>query len=256
MISSFTLNGSNNVIHLHAEIPNMIINGHNNKILCGEGRKLMNVIINGSNNLIRSADTNFAKMINGHNNVINNEHQRMFGANLNDQQNIFGANLNIYNNFVRNNNNFNININNRNFQNFQGVYPNIDGILNVINRQLNRNYQPGNYYEDDEEDYEDSDEMVEEECEESEEEEEINDSIVENRKKKFLDLNRFQFKHVNLYVSKIDNSCSICSKKYKRTDIVIQFSCLKHIFHEKCLLKWIEKFSFCPVCKEDLMSEK
>ena len=42
--------------------------------------------------------------------------------------------------------------------------------------------------------------------------------------------------------------------KYKGSDIIKEFPC-KHIFHKKCLLKWLKQSNKCPLCKHDITED-
>ena len=69
-----------------------------------------------------------------------------------------------------------------------------------------------------------------------------------------LDMDEFQYKHISKYSSRKEDSCAICLQKFKGTDIIKEFCC-KHIFHKKCLLKWLQKSNICPLCKYNLMDK-
>ena len=45
--------------------------------------------------------------------------------------------------------------------------------------------------------------------------------------------------------------CSICIKKFIKGEVVRVLKCT-HVFHDKCLLPWLEKHSQCPNCRKDL----
>jgi len=49
-----------------------------------------------------------------------------------------------------------------------------------------------------------------------------------------------------------DKQCSICMEDYEEDSSVSKsVSCL-HLFHEKCLTKWIEINKTCPICRSDI----
>jgi len=50
--------------------------------------------------------------------------------------------------------------------------------------------------------------------------------------------------------------CTICLEKYKTNEMICEFPCKNHIFHEKCLKIWLESSNYCPLCKYDLVEEK
>ena len=52
-----------------------------------------------------------------------------------------------------------------------------------------------------------------------------------------------------------DNSCSICSDKFKPGNEVAVLSC-DHIFHQKCIQEWGHYKAECPLCKKSIPLEK
>lgn len=88
-----------------------------------------------------------------------------------------------------------------------------------------------------------------------EEEEEENDEIFLQKKNKYiLELDEFQYKHVEKFSSVKEEKCAICIVKFKGVDIIKEFPC-KHIFHKKCILKWLKQSNKCPLCKHDITEE-
>jgi hypothetical protein len=69
-----------------------------------------------------------------------------------------------------------------------------------------------------------------------------------------LEMDEFQYKHILKYSSRKEDNCTICLQKFKGTDIIKEFCC-KHIFHKKCLLKWLKTSNLCPLCKHNLMDD-
>jgi len=53
--------------------------------------------------------------------------------------------------------------------------------------------------------------------------------------------------------NKKQESCSICLENYKPDDIVVEFSCKTHIYHENCIYEWLQSSDICPLCKHNLM---
>jgi len=92
-----------------------------------------------------------------------------------------------------------------------------------------------------------------EEIEEEEENEDLK-LYYEKRKKFILELNEFQYKHIKKYTKIKERKCSICLVKYKSSDIIKEFPC-KHIYHKKCILKWIKNSNRCPLCKYDMTGD-
>lgn len=50
-------------------------------------------------------------------------------------------------------------------------------------------------------------------------------------------------------------SCAICQEDFEVKDKAKQLPC-QHLYHEKCVLVWLEKHNSCPVCRFALESEK
>ena len=55
--------------------------------------------------------------------------------------------------------------------------------------------------------------------------------------------------------AKESTACSICLNKYteENTDLVILLCMSKHIFHEKCIIEWIKKDIYCPICRKQIV---
>ena len=47
-----------------------------------------------------------------------------------------------------------------------------------------------------------------------------------------------------------DEMCPICLKKYKNKSKVVKPNECDHLFHSRCLKKWFEYKSTCPVCRK------
>ena len=92
-------------------------------------------------------------------------------------------------------------------------------------QELNSNQDYGDYYQ----------EQIENEVEEDEND---NNFLLKKRAELILELDEFQYKHISKYSSRKEDNCAICLQKFKGTDIIKEFCC-KHIFHKKCLLKWL-----------------
>jgi len=58
----------------------------------------------------------------------------------------------------------------------------------------------------------------------------------------------YRFGHV---ITKEANKCAICLEEYnlRDKDLVVLECKTDHIFHEKCLLEWIRKNDYCPICR-------
>ena len=78
-----------------------------------------------------------------------------------------------------------------------------------------------------------------------------NELFIEKKKKFILELDEFQFKHLEKYSALKEEKCPICLQKYKGADMIKEFPC-KHIFHKECIFKWLNKSNVCPLCKYDI----
>ena len=68
----------------------------------------------------------------------------------------------------------------------------------------------------------------------------------------FLEMDEYQYKHIQKYDSRKETSCAICIEDFKGTDIIKAFYKCEHIFHKKCLKDWLQRSNKCPLCKHDL----
>ena len=223
-----------------------------------------NVVFNGHENIIKlnSNSSNINQIQNGFNNKIF----------LNGR--ILINNQNSYQTFNFDNSNFSININGQNGINFD-----TSQLMNIINNSINNfgmninfgNYNQNNNQDDEEEESEEEEqelnsnqdtgdyyqEQLENEVEEDENDndnENEDDILLKKRAELILELDEFQYKHISKYSSRKEDSCAICLQKFKGTDIIKEFCC-KHIFHKKCLLKWLQNSNNCPLCKHNLMDD-
>lgn len=53
--------------------------------------------------------------------------------------------------------------------------------------------------------------------------------------------------------SSMGNTCNICLEDYQDEDEVRILKC-DHVYHPKCIDKWLESSNKCPVCKDDISS--
>ena len=75
---------------------------------------------------------------------------------------------------------------------------------------------------------------------------------IENIYRKF---DVFLFKDAFRYLREdfISDSCLICMEEFKEDDEVKRFFCGNHIFHKKCLKKWVKEYKVvCPACKYNM----
>ena len=71
----------------------------------------------------------------------------------------------------------------------------------------------------------------------------------------FLEMDQFQYKHIQKYDSRRETECAICIEEFKRNDIIKEFYKCRHIFHKDCLKSWLKRSNVCPLCKHDLTED-
>ena len=82
-----------------------------------------------------------------------------------------------------------------------------------------------------------------------------NDEKNKIRNQLIKELDEFQYKNKDKFGDTFtDDECSICIMKYIVTDKIKVLPC-KHIFHKKCIKKWLNKEDTCPLCNFDLKKE-
>ena len=116
-----------------------------------------------------------------------------------------------------------------------GINININGIN--INQSNNANIHVNNYDDNDERN---------------------NQNLTDFEKKKhnlFLEMDEYQYKHIQKYESRKETKCSICLEEFKGPDIIKAFYKCEHIFHKKCLLDWLKNKNKCPLCNHDLSDD-
>ena len=52
-----------------------------------------------------------------------------------------------------------------------------------------------------------------------------------------------------------DTICSICLENFNNDDEVRVLNC-NHYYHDKCISKWFERNSKCPLCNKDMMVDE
>ena len=71
----------------------------------------------------------------------------------------------------------------------------------------------------------------------------------------FLEMDEYQYKHIQKYESRKETECAICLEEFKGIDIIKAFYKCEHIFHKNCLRNWLLKSNVCPLCKHDLKKD-
>ena len=49
-----------------------------------------------------------------------------------------------------------------------------------------------------------------------------------------------------------DDTCSICLEEFKEGEKIKNLNC-NHIFHEECLLPWLNDNDYCPMCRQNII---
>ena len=59
------------------------------------------------------------------------------------------------------------------------------------------------------------------------------------------------FRHKNS--SSNDTECVVCLDNFNDGDEIVMLKCHdSHIYHEKCMLEWIERSQLCPICRKEI----
>jgi hypothetical protein len=75
-------------------------------------------------------------------------------------------------------------------------------------------------------------------------------SSIEDESKQGLPKEMIE-KVIRMKMGKSGQDCSVCSDGFKRGEKIRKLPC-KHIFHEKCIMPWLESHSTCPNCRFNL----
>ena len=50
--------------------------------------------------------------------------------------------------------------------------------------------------------------------------------------------------------------CVICMEEFKEDDVILVLPCdVKHYFHKKCTMAWLDRKTECPLCREDFQTK-
>jgi len=71
------------------------------------------------------------------------------------------------------------------------------------------------------------------------------DDIKQGLPKEMID------KVLRMKMGKSGQDCSVCSEGFARGEKIRKLPC-KHIFHDKCIMPWLDKNSTCPNCRFNL----
>ena len=256
-----TISGVNNNVTIKSHVNNLRISGTGNIINGLDPNCLIDSInVQGLSNDINLNQNcaNVRKNIAGLQNQF-----KINGVPLNDGNNVYNNNNNYNrnNNFNNNRNNANVNQrvirivrNNGNGQsNFVINNGNMDDIndimndfrdfginINLNNQNVNANVNNNNNNNN------------------NEEQNNNNNNLSDFDKKKqdlFLEMDEYQYKHIQKYESRKETECAICLEEFKGIDIIKAFYKCEHIFHKNCLKNWLKRSNVCPLCKHDLTED-
>ena len=132
--------------------------------------------------------------------------------------------------------------------------PNIFIIDNNNNNRNNRNEQNNNNGNN----LNNNDNNLNEDDDDEDDNNENNNNLSEFDKKKrklILEMDEYQYKHIQKYDSRKETECAICLNEFIGTNIIKAFYKCEHIFHKKCLKDWLKKSNKCPLCNHDLKDD-
>ena len=265
LIDSIEVNGINNDVNLNSNCQNakQSSTGIGNNISFGGSSKQNNI----GNNYTQS-NNNFAQFNSNMNYNMNNNMNSNMNINMNSNfnQNFgFAFNSNAQNFFANpqgffGQNPFNNNFAQNNFNNAQNNFNNAQNNVNVPN---NNNVQNNNNNEQSNNNVQDNNNNTEQKKPDPKKnifastmpgEEDFSNLNEHDRKIRqlFLEMDEYQYKHIQKYESRKETECAICLEEFKGTDMIKAFYKCEHIFHKNCLRDWLKKQVVCPMCKHDL----
>ena len=195
--------------------------------------------ITGTNNKVNGLDQNC---------LIDNLFVSGIGNKIDLNQNCSNVNQNIHGleNKIRINGN---EVNSNNYGNNNGNIHFVNNNRVIINRNIiNPRNIINSIFRNNENNNEDDDDNNDENNENDQE-------FQEKKKELILEMDEFQYKHIQKYDSRKETQCAICLSDFVGVDIIKSFYKCEHIFHKKCLLDWLKKSNICPLCKHDLKED-
>ena len=230
-VKNLKISGTSNLINgldPNCLIDNLNIAGISNNINLNQNCINVNKHISGFENQVNfdGVSSNNSNNMNNMNNRNNNVHQNMRVIRIENNQVI----NDVFNDF------FNDNRNRNNLQNLMNQFSNFR--INSNQNQNNSNSNINNINQ--------SSRLNN------------NNNLSDFDKKKqelFLEMDEFQFKHIQKYDSRKETECAICLEEFKGIDMIKAFTKCEHIFHKKCLKSWLQRSNVCPLCKHDLTED-
>ena len=230
-VKNLKISGTSNLINgldPNCLIDNLNIAGISNNINLNQNCINVNKHISGFENQVNfdGVSSNNSNNMNNMNNRNNNVHQNMRVIRIENNQVI----NDVFNGI------FNDNMNRNNLQNLMNQFSNFR--INSNQNQNNSNSNINNINQ--------SSRLNN------------NNNLSDFDKKKqelFLEMDEFQFKHIQKYDSRKETECAICLEEFKGIDMIKAFTKCEHIFHKKCLKSWLQRSNVCPLCKHDLTED-
>ena len=230
-VKNLKISGTSNLINgldPNCLIDNLNIAGISNNINLNQNCINVNKHISGFENEVKfdGVSSNNSNNMNNMNNRNNNVHQNMRVIRIENNQVI----NDVFNDF------FNDNRNRNNLQNLMNQFNNF---------RINNNQNPNN-----------SNSNINNINQSSRLNNNNNLSDFDKKKQElFLEMDEFQFKHIQKYDSRKETECAICLEEFKGIDMIKAFTKCEHIFHKKCLKSWLQRSNVCPLCKHDLTED-
>ena len=245
LVNNISVGGMNNEVILNPNCRNASQSkgGMNNTISFGDGQYEKNI-----GNDYAQSNNNFQQFNFNSQNFfpLNNFAQYFNNQNNYDRNNDYNPQINIMNFSAQNNNNVqndNNNVPSNNNNNAQNNNNNAQNNNNNVQNNNNNNAQNNN--NNNKKDIFASTRPGEEDY-----------SNLTDRERKirqlFLEMDEYQYKHIQKYESRKETECAICLEEFKGTDMIKAFHKCEHIFHKNCLRDWLKKQIVCPLCKHDL----
>ena len=259
LIDSIEVNGINNDVNLNSNCQNakQSSTGIGNNISFGGSSKQNNI----GNNYTQS-NNNFAQFNSNMNYNMNNNMNMNSNMNINMNSNFnqnfgFAFNSNAQNFFSNAQGFFGQNPFNNNFAQNNFNVPNNNNVQNNNNAQNNNNNEQSNN------NVQDNNNNTEQKKPDPKKnifastmpgEEDFSNLNEHDRKIRqlFLEMDEYQYKHIQKYESRKETECAICLEEFKGTDMIKAFYKCEHIFHKNCLREKMKKQVVCPMCKHDL----
>ena len=254
LIDNISVNGNDNevILNLNCQNASQINNGEN-KIIYTDGSYQNNMGNNFDQNFSnQSSQNNFEQNYNYQNNnaqynIYNNNQD--FSYNAYNLYNYYSQ-ININNVQNNHNNNYNAQNNNNNVRNNNDVNNNAHEVQNNNNAQNNNNVENDNNVQNN-----NNNNIKKDIFASSRPGEEDYSNLTDHEKKirkLYLEMDEYQYKHIQKYESRKETECAICLEEFKGTDIIKAFHKCEHIFHKNCLRDWLKKQKVCPLCKHNL----